>query len=123
MAADHTSKDKPVTKEEVAMSQSILTMTARSMVNILGTGSTQSHKNYSRCVENASSKAEDPPIMKVLPKIHKSTTPQGHPQSRPVVAASSGISSRCGDVISDFLEPIILMSTPRFEDKSTEEAL
>ena len=123
MGCDHICKDKPVSSEEVRSSQAILTSTARSLINILGTGMGQSHSNYSRCMDNASSKAEDPPTMKILPKIHKDPTPQGHPQSRPVVTAATDMSSRVGDVLSDIIEPVILLATPRFEDKSTEEAI
>ena len=123
MAMDHTKKDVEVTREELHTHQRILSSTAKAMVNALGTGVDQSHRNYVRCVNNAGSEAEDPPVMKVLPKVHKGLMPQGHPHSRPVVNAASGMSSRAGDVVSDFLEPLVLLLCPRMEDRSTEEAI
>ena len=56
-------------------------------------------------------------------KVHKPVTPQGHPQSRPVVTAASGLSSQAGDVLADFLEPVVNAVYPRFEDRSTGEVL
>ena len=61
--------------------------------------------------------------MKVQPKVHKPLGQAGHPQSRPVVAAASGISSRAGDVIANFLDPLLNLERPRMEERSTEEAL
>ena len=123
MGQDHTSKDKVVTPGQVRASQKVLSTTTRSLVNILGVGTSQSHHAYTRCLENSDSRAEDVPTMKVLPKVHKLLSASGHPQSRPVVTAASGISSRVGDLISDFLEPLVGMDVPRLEDQSTEEVL
>ena len=123
MAMDHTSKDVEVTREELHTHQRILSSTAKALVNALGTGVDQSHRNYVRCVDNAGSEAEDTPVMRVLPKVHKGLTTQGHPHSRPVVNAATGMSSRAGDVVSDFLEPLVLLLCPRMEDRSTEEAI
>ena len=114
MAADHMSKDKEVNKEEIHESQKILTNSARALVNMFRTGLSQSHHNYIRYMDNASSEVEDPPT-----KVHKGPTAQGHPQSRPVVMTATGISSRAGDVLEDFLEPIIQLTCPRMEDCST----
>ena len=83
---------------------------------MFGTGMSQGYSNYVRCHNNARSEAEDVPVMKILPKVHKPLTPAGHPASQPVVAAATGMSSRAGDVLADFLEPLILLSTPRMED-------
>ena len=123
MANDHTHKDIEVSKEEIRQAQRILSHTAKAVTYLLGTGQAQSHRNYGCCMDNAGSEAEDPPNMKILPKVHKGPTPQGHPQSRPVVTAASVISSRAGDAISDFLEPLVQMVTPRMEERSTEEVL
>ena len=40
-----------------------------------------------------------------------------------MVAAASGLSSRAGDALADFLEPLVSVVSPRFEDQSTEEVL
>ena len=123
MADDHISADPVVTQEEVRESQMVLTSTGKSLANILNLGMNQSYKNYIRCFDNTGSVAEDVPNLKLLPKVHKPPAPAGHPQSRPVVAAASGLSSRAGDLISDFLEPMIAADLPRQEDLSTEEVL
>ena len=61
--------------------------------------------------------------MHKLPKINKGVTASGHPQSRPVVTAATGLSSRSGDILSDFLGPFVLLENPRMDDQSTEEVL
>ena len=74
-------------------------------------------------MDNLGSKAADVPVLKLLAKVHKPLSPDGHPQSRPVVAAASGLSSRVGDMVADVLGPMVLAQTPRMEDQSTEEVL
>ena len=96
MSQDHVSNDPVVSPAEIRESQSILSSTAKSLVNILNLGSSHGKRNYSRCFENSGSTAEDVPNLKLLPKTHKPPAPGGHPQSRPVVAAASGLSSRAG---------------------------
>ena len=123
MANDHTRKDRPATVEEVRTAQRTLSTAAKAMVNMFGVGATVSYQNYCRCFDNAGSEAEDAPVLKILPKVHKPPTEDGHPASRPVVAAATGISSRAGDILADFVSPLILLNTPRLEDQSTEEVL
>ena len=123
MAADHTAKDRPVEEEELRMCQRTLSATAMAMVNMFGVGKEVSHSNYCRCFDNAGSEAQDAPTLKILLKVHKPPTPEGHPAYRPVVTAATGMSSRAGDILSDFLKPLILVDTPRQEDQSTEEVL
>ena len=123
MAHDHTSKDKVASTKQVRASQRLLSTTAKALINIFEVGMEQGYRNYTRCFDNAASEAEDAPTLKILPKVHKKLTDAGHPASRPVVAAATGMSSRAGDVLSDILEPLVLLSTPRHEDQSTEEVI
>ena len=123
MAHDHLSRDVQSNPGEVAASQRVLSATARALGNILGLGRAQSDHAYARCMDNLGSEAEDVPTLKVFPKVHKELDPRGHPQSRPVVAAASGLTSRAGDCLADLLEPLVTTDTPRVEDKSTEEVL
>ena len=58
--------------------------------------------------------------MRLLPKVHKAPGEKGHLQSRPVVGAKSGLSSRAGNVLSDILELLVSLQTPWVEDLSTE---
>ena len=62
---------------------------------------------------------EDIPILRIFPKVHKPVGPLGHSQSRPVEAAASGLSSWAGNVLVDFLEPLVNSATPWMEDRST----
>ena len=123
MAKDHTDKDVIVDSARVHQAQRVLSATGKSLATVFGVGRTHSTRNNTRCHENVGSEAEDVPYLKLLPKLHKPVSPQGHPQSRPVVAAATGLTSRPGDVISDVLTPLFDMMTTRMEDKSTEEVL
>ena len=123
MAQDHIAMDPVVTPEEIKESQTILSSLGKSLANMVGLGSSHSRKNYIRCFDNSGSYAEDIPNLKLLAKVHKSPTPSGHPQSRPVVSAAMGMSSRTGDLISDILEPMVSTCLPRQEDLSTEEVV
>ena len=119
MSQDHVANDVVVDQDEVKTSQAVLSSTGKSLANIMGLGKAHSYKNYIRCFDNSGSAAEDVPILRLMPKVHKVPSPAGHPQSRPVVAAATGLSSRAGDLLSDFLEPLITASLPRYEDLST----
>ena len=118
MARDHIDGDEIVDTDVVKESQRVLLTTAKALANIMC-----SRRNYERCFDNSGSAALDVPNMKLLPKVHKPPGPRGHLQSRPVVTAASGLSSRAGDQLSDFLEPLVAAQVPRFEDLSTEEVL
>ena len=123
MAQDHVAKDIRTGPKEVSRSQRVLSCTARALGNVLGVGRCQSDHAYSQCMDNLGSEAEDVPVLKILPKTHKVLGPLGHPQSRPVVTAATGLSSRAGDIVADFLDPLVNVATPRLEDRSTEEVL
>ena len=81
MGQDHVAKDTVITPEDARASQRILSSMAKSLVNVLGVGTSQSHSGYSRCMDNAASGAEDVPGMKLLPKVHKPPALGGQPQS------------------------------------------
>ena len=123
MAQDHLHKDKVVDETRVRRAQRVLSSTGKALVSIFGVGKSQSDANHARCHSNAGSEAEDTPTLKLLPKIHKKFSEAGHPQSRPVVAAASGMTSRAGDVLADILTPMVNVQVPRLEDMSTEEVM
>ena len=123
MAEDHTTGDRKVDREEVRESQRILSYTAKALANTFDLGSNHSSRNYNRCLDNCGSSANDVPTLRILPKVHKAPGPRGHLQSRPVVAASGGISARAGDQLADFLSPLVASQRPRMEDLSTEEVM
>ena len=112
-----------MTRMKSLASQRILTSMGKSLANVVNLGKSHSHRNYSRCIENSGSQAEDVPNLRLLPKVHKPPAPGGHPQSRPMVAAASGLFSRSGDLVSDILEPLVATNNPRQEDQSTEEVI
>ena len=123
MAAVHISGDAEVCREGVHESQRVLSSTSKALSNILALGSSHSPRNAARCFDNSGSTAEDMPTLKILPKVHKDPGPNGLLQSRPVVSASAGLSSRAGDQLSDLLEPLVTLELPRVEDLSTEEVI
>ena len=124
MVNDHIMNDDILSEEEVRSSERIMSTMAKSLANIVGLGGmSQSSRNYSRCFDNVGSESADVPNLKLLPKVHKAPNPAGHHQSRPVVTAANGLSSRAGDLLSDILEPLVAVKLPRMEDVSTEEVL
>ena len=123
MASDHTCKDTEADPTRVALAQRVVSSTGKALVNILNVGTSHSRHNYERCFDNVGSAAEDAPSLQILPKVHKPMGPAGHPQSRPVVAASTGLTSRAGNIIADFLGPLVDLEHPRLEDLSTEEVI
>ena len=123
MSEDHVDPADLIGPDQLRQSERILSAQAKALTNTLGVGRLQSQKNFARCYDNVASSAEDAATLKLLPKTHKPLRPQGYPQSRPVVAAASGMSSRAGDLVSEFLDPLVYLTTPRFEDRSTEEVL
>ena len=123
MAADHTASDIPVDRDKVRESERVLSSTAKALANTFDLGSNQSRQNYGRCVDNCGSQSNDVPALRILPKVHKPPGPSGHLQSRPVVAASHGISARARDQLADFLTPLVATQSPRMEDLSTEEVM
>ena len=123
MAAEHISKDKPITEDELRSSQRILNATAKPLINIFNIGASQPGKNRVRCWDNASSEACEPAKLSLLPKIHRVPKENGDPHSRPLVAANVGVSTRAGNLIARVLEPMVALALPRMEDLSTEEAI
>ena len=123
MSRDHISGDKVVGPDDVKESQAVLSSLGKGLANVLNLGKSHSWRNHSRCFDNVGSSAEDVPKLKLPPKVHKPPAPGGHPQSWPVVATASGLSSGARDLLSTFLEPLIAASSPRQEDLSTEEVI
>ena len=95
-----------VEPDRVRAAQRITSCTGKALATILGLGANVSKANHARYHANVGSEAEG-----------------GHPQSRPVVTAASGIMSRASDALTDFLTPLVHMNTPRLEDQSTKEVL
>ena len=120
MSRDHIEKDMLVTPSEVTRAQREATSTAKALSTILGLGRGHPGKNHNRCHDNAGSWAEDAPILKLLPKVHKDLSP-----TRPPTFKAGSGSSQQTDIEGwrHPVGPIIHMETPRYEDKSTEEAL
>ena len=123
MATEHIGKDNPITETELITSQKVLNATSKPIINIFNFGTSHSERNHVRCWNNVASNACEPAKLRLLPKIHKPPKPNGDPQSRPLVAAHVGVSTRAGDLVARILEPMVTLSTPRMEDLSTEEAI
>ena len=123
MARVHTAGDSVADTEDIRESQRILSSTAKGLANVLDLGSAQSKMNYERCIDNCGSTAHDVPGLRLMPKVHKPPSQDGLLQSRPVVSAAAGVSSRAGDQMADFLTPVVAAQYPRMEDLSTEEVM
>ena len=72
---------------------------------------------------NLSGKACAIPNLRVHPKVHKPTLPNGDPHTRPLVGATSGPTVRSGDILSRILDAVAMAKTSQSEVLSTEELL
>ena len=72
-------------------------------------------------MDNLGSSAEDVPVLKIFTNVHKPIGPHGHPQSWPVVAAASVLSSQAGDILADFPEPLRIGTQRRFCHSSRKQ--
>jgi hypothetical protein len=106
MGLDHTAKDREVDWNELKKCQAEMNANSRALARIFRVGEAPSQMNQLRCFDNATSWAQHAPNMRAVPKTHKSPHEEGHPQSRPVVAADSGITTNGSDILSRILEPI-----------------
>ena len=123
MAQEHIANNRPITEHDVNQSQRILNVTSKPLVKIFNVGISHSEKNHFRCWDNSASEACEPAKLKLLPKIHKLLKENGDPQSRPLVVAHIGVSTRAGDLVAKILEPMTTLTRPQIEDLSTEEAI
>ena len=77
---------------------------SRGLSKVFQVGKNWGEGNQSRCWNNIITEATIVPLLYPSPKTHKSPDDLGDPASRPVVQASTCITSRPGEIIADVLE-------------------
>ena len=106
MAAEHIGKDHKVMWQFLKNCQTEVHAHGRALARILRVGQSEGPRNAARCHDNLSSWAQDPPTLRCVAKMHKKQGSGGIPKSRPIVAASAGLTTALGEIISDLIEPI-----------------
>ena len=119
----HTLHDRKISWEEVEKSQSRMNNLSRSPANIVGLGSNWGEKNTNRCWGNIATQSCIVPLLYPSPKTHKPVDPEGDPVSRPIVQASSCVTSRPGELLADIIEAAIMSYPGHSECQSTEDML
>ena len=96
---------------------------SRSLAKVSGVGTNWSDNNQQRCWNNLVSDACVAPLLYPSPKTHKPLDSEGNPKSRPIVQASSCVTSHPGEILADILDAAILANPVQHESLSTEEML
>ena len=123
MVRSHTAKDQEVSWTQLEEAQKEIRSNARSLAKIFNIGANQGDRNQSRCHDNVSSWACDPPILRATAKTHKEPDDQGVPKSRPIVGAARGLTTPLGETLSDLIEPVSKARQCQWEAQSTEEVI
>ena len=119
----HVGSDHEVGWAEIRAAQVRLTANARSLAKIFRLGEALGDRNAKRAWENISGQACSVPVLRVVPKLHKPTNPNGDPKTRPIVGATSGLTARAGDLLAEVIGNISKVTNPETESTSTEEVL
>ena len=96
--------DKPVEWNELRKCQREVTGHARALSRVFRVGESLGERNGARCFNNLTSWAEDAPTLREVAKTHKALHPNGIPKLRPIVGASTGLTTYVGDLVSDLIE-------------------
>ena len=117
----HTSKDKKISWKDIRFLQSQVNSHVWWLCNILGYGA---KTDSQRVLRNKKNNSLEVPDMALLIKDHKACSPGSNKPvpSRPVVSGNRGVNTHLSEIISEFLEPLIL-EMGSGEVASTEEAL
>ena len=123
MAQEHIGKDAEVDWNYLKAAQAEVRAHGRSIARIFNVRKAGGPRNAARCHDNVSSWAQDPPVLRCVAKTHKSADSNGISKSRPIVAASEGLTTPLGELISDVIEPIARTRDESTEAQSTEELM
>ena len=119
----HTVCDRKISTQELEQTQTRLNNLSRSLCNIFKVGSHWGDRNTARCWGNAITDSCIAPLLYPSPKTHKDLDISGDPKSRPIVQASSCITSRPAEILSDILEGALKSFPTLTECQSTEDML
>ena len=117
----HTEKDKKITWKDIKYIQSQVNNHVWWLSHILGYAE---KTDSSRMLKNLQNHSLEVPDMALLVKDHKQWRPDTKKPvpTRPVVSGNRGVNTHLSEIISEFLEPLI-MEMGGGEVSSTEEAL
>ena len=99
MSVVHTKEDQKISWRELQDTQREIRANSRALAKIFQLGHGPSDRNKTRCYDNISSWAGNPPIMRCQAKTHKPVGPTGIPMARPIVGAAHGLTTAMGSVI------------------------
>ena len=99
----HTEKDRTISWQEVEQAQGRMNNLSRGLANVFELG-----KNWGDNNVGITTDACVVPQLYPSPKTHKPLDPAEDPKTRPVVQASSCITSRPGELVADILEAALL---------------
>ena len=119
----HTECDRKCRPGEKEQIQTRLNNLSRGVSKVFKIGENWGDNNASRCWSNLTTEACVAPLLYPSPKIHKSPDDKGDPRSRPVVQASSCLTSRPGEIVADVLEAALQSLPVTNECQSTEDML
>ena len=119
----HTTNDRLISEMELDQIQARMNNLSRGLAKITGIGSNWGIKNEIRCKNNLITDASIAPLLYPSPKTHKELDQAGDPKSRPIVQASSCVTSRPGELLADVIEAALLSFPNQQECQSTEEML
>ena len=106
MVKVHADKDQLVTWKKLEEAQKSLRSHAGGQAKMFYLGGNKGNRKQSRCHENVSSCACEPPILGATTKTHKKVDKEGLSKSRPIVGAARGLTIPLGEIIKDLIKPI-----------------
>ena len=115
----HTSQDIRVTQQDLMNTHRRMNALTRGLNKVTILGSNGGDSNLIRCWNNGITDACVAPLLYPSPKTHKPVGPQGDPKSRPVVQASSCVTSRPGELLADILNAALNSYPTQHECLST----
>ena len=119
----HTVQDRMITRDELERTQTRMNLLSRGLAKVFCIGENWGDRNSARCWTNLVSDSCVAPLLYPSPKTHKPLDDHGNPKTRPIVQASSCVTSRAGEILADFLDAALLSFPTQTESKSTEDML
>ena len=119
----HTLKDRKISLAELDQIQIRMNCLSRGLASVTTLGANWGEANQARCWANLACNASIAPLLYPSPKTHKPLDPQGDPKTRPIVQASSCVTSRPGEILADIMDAALQAQDVQQECKITEEML
>ena len=97
----HIENDKKVDWPFLKETQKTITSHSRALSRIFNIGEALGPRNKTKCYENNTTWAQDPPTLRSAAKTHKPTLVDGSSKTRPIVSATRGMGTVLGEILSD----------------------